>query len=219
MPVHTGTTYNLSLHRHPIFLLQHTFYSTIGIFYASLQLGYEYLPSAIMEEKYREENRIVQTWDNQNSWQPHQHLMFFVRYMPYEISIVFPFRRISQALPGGQRRKRKSCCMTGQSVKFPVPRDEEEQTLKYSGKKKKHTVKKAVIIGCYYKIKNLFVERVFPVRCLAQFQDLRQSNSGRNEFPPVRAGDPEFDLQKAFFCIVVRLFFFDRTRILTECYP
>jgi hypothetical protein len=40
-----------------------------GLFYVSLQLGYEYLPSAIMEEKYREENRIVQTWNNQNNWQ------------------------------------------------------------------------------------------------------------------------------------------------------
>jgi hypothetical protein len=40
-----------------------------GIFYAGLQLSYEYLPSAIMEEKYWEENRIVQTWNNQKSWQ------------------------------------------------------------------------------------------------------------------------------------------------------
>jgi hypothetical protein len=40
-----------------------------GIFYVSLQLGYEYLPSAIMEEKSWEKNRIVWTWNNQNNWQ------------------------------------------------------------------------------------------------------------------------------------------------------
>jgi hypothetical protein len=40
-----------------------------GLFYLNLEGLYEYLPSAIMEEKFREGNQIVQTWDNQKNWQ------------------------------------------------------------------------------------------------------------------------------------------------------
>ncbi|MDR2139751.1 MAG: TonB-dependent receptor [Tannerella sp.] len=40
-----------------------------GIFYAGVQGKYEYQPSAIMDEKFPEGNRIIQTWDNQQSWQ------------------------------------------------------------------------------------------------------------------------------------------------------
>jgi hypothetical protein len=39
-----------------------------GIFYASLQLGYIYFPSAIMEEKFLENNKIIWTWNNQKNW-------------------------------------------------------------------------------------------------------------------------------------------------------
>ena len=39
-----------------------------GIFYANLFGIYEYAPDAIMEEKQLEGNKIVQTWDNQQSW-------------------------------------------------------------------------------------------------------------------------------------------------------
>jgi hypothetical protein len=40
-----------------------------GLFYLNWDGEYEYLPSAIMDEKFREGNKIVQTWDNQKSWQ------------------------------------------------------------------------------------------------------------------------------------------------------
>ena len=40
-----------------------------GIFYTSLWGIYEYQPNAIMDEKYQEGNKIIQTWDNQKSWQ------------------------------------------------------------------------------------------------------------------------------------------------------
>jgi hypothetical protein len=40
-----------------------------GLFYLNWEGRYEYLPSAIMDEKRREGNKIVQTWDNQKSWQ------------------------------------------------------------------------------------------------------------------------------------------------------
>jgi hypothetical protein len=40
-----------------------------GIFQANLQGMYWYRPAAIMEEKFWEGNQIVQTWDNQKSWQ------------------------------------------------------------------------------------------------------------------------------------------------------
>jgi hypothetical protein len=40
-----------------------------GLFQAGLRVSYEYCPSAIMDEKYWEENRIVRTWNNQKSWQ------------------------------------------------------------------------------------------------------------------------------------------------------
>ena len=31
--------------------------------------AYEYQPDAIMDEKYLEGNKIIQTWDNQKNWQ------------------------------------------------------------------------------------------------------------------------------------------------------
>ncbi|MDR0844198.1 MAG: carboxypeptidase-like regulatory domain-containing protein [Tannerella sp.] len=40
-----------------------------GIFYAGVQGKYEYQPSAIMDEKFLEGGKIVQTWDNQQNWQ------------------------------------------------------------------------------------------------------------------------------------------------------
>jgi hypothetical protein len=40
-----------------------------GIFYSNLQLQYDYSPSAIMDEKFLEDNLIVQTWDNQRNRQ------------------------------------------------------------------------------------------------------------------------------------------------------
>jgi hypothetical protein len=40
-----------------------------SLFSANLEGRYNYRPSAIMEEKFWENNKIVQTWDNQKSWQ------------------------------------------------------------------------------------------------------------------------------------------------------
>ncbi len=40
-----------------------------GLFYGSLWGAYDYQPDAIMEEKYQEGDKIVQTWDNQKDWQ------------------------------------------------------------------------------------------------------------------------------------------------------
>ncbi|MDH6359041.1 TonB-dependent receptor [Parabacteroides sp. PF5-9] len=40
-----------------------------GIFHGNWMTGYDYQPDAIMDEKYREGNKIIQTWDNQRSWQ------------------------------------------------------------------------------------------------------------------------------------------------------
>lgn len=39
-----------------------------GIFYAYMNFTYNYKPNAIMDEKYVEGNKIIQTWDNQKSW-------------------------------------------------------------------------------------------------------------------------------------------------------
>ncbi|MDR3093603.1 MAG: carboxypeptidase-like regulatory domain-containing protein [Bacteroidales bacterium] len=40
-----------------------------GIFYGNFVGGYQYQPKAIMDEKYWEGDRIVQTWNNQKNWQ------------------------------------------------------------------------------------------------------------------------------------------------------
>lgn len=40
-----------------------------GIFYTNLWTIYEYQPKAIMDEKRIDNNKIVQTWDNQKNWQ------------------------------------------------------------------------------------------------------------------------------------------------------
>lgn len=40
-----------------------------GLFYANVTGAYEYQPDAIMDEKYLEGNKIIQTWDNQKNWQ------------------------------------------------------------------------------------------------------------------------------------------------------
>lgn len=40
-----------------------------GIFYSNLWGAYDYQPNAIMDEKYQEGDKIVQTWDNQKDWQ------------------------------------------------------------------------------------------------------------------------------------------------------
>ncbi|MDR2118628.1 MAG: carboxypeptidase regulatory-like domain-containing protein [Tannerellaceae bacterium] len=40
-----------------------------GLFHADLRGTYEYRPNAIMDEKLREGQKIVQTWNNQKSWQ------------------------------------------------------------------------------------------------------------------------------------------------------
>ena len=39
-----------------------------GIFYAYMNFSYNYEPNAIMDEKFVEGNKVVQTWDNQKSW-------------------------------------------------------------------------------------------------------------------------------------------------------
>ncbi|MDR2919559.1 MAG: hypothetical protein LBV72_09395 [Tannerella sp.] len=40
-----------------------------GLFYCNLFGAYEYHPDAIMDEKYLENGKIIQTWDNQKNWQ------------------------------------------------------------------------------------------------------------------------------------------------------
>ena len=40
-----------------------------GIFYTNLDGAYEYLPNPIMDEKFQEGNKIIQTWNNQKNWQ------------------------------------------------------------------------------------------------------------------------------------------------------
>jgi hypothetical protein len=40
-----------------------------GVFSVNMNLRYNYRPSAIMEEKYRENGLIAQTWNNQKNWQ------------------------------------------------------------------------------------------------------------------------------------------------------
>ena len=40
-----------------------------GIFDALVNGTYEYVPNAIMDEKYQEGNKIIQTWNNQKNWQ------------------------------------------------------------------------------------------------------------------------------------------------------
>lgn len=40
-----------------------------GIFYSNLWGAYDYQPNAIMDEKYQDGDKIVQTWDNQKDWQ------------------------------------------------------------------------------------------------------------------------------------------------------
>ncbi len=40
-----------------------------GPFYVNALGAYEYQPDAIMDEKYLEGNKIIQTWDNQRNWQ------------------------------------------------------------------------------------------------------------------------------------------------------
>lgn len=40
-----------------------------GIFYGNFWGTYEYHPKAIMDEKRLENNKIIQTWDNQKNWQ------------------------------------------------------------------------------------------------------------------------------------------------------
>ena len=40
-----------------------------GILYANVYGAYEYQPNAIMDEKYVDGDKIVQTWDNQKNWQ------------------------------------------------------------------------------------------------------------------------------------------------------
>jgi len=40
-----------------------------GMFYGNLWGTYEYQPKAIMDEKFLENGKIIQTWDNQKDWQ------------------------------------------------------------------------------------------------------------------------------------------------------
>lgn len=40
-----------------------------GLFYINTTGAYEYQPNAIMDEKYQEGGRIIQSWDNQKNWQ------------------------------------------------------------------------------------------------------------------------------------------------------
>jgi hypothetical protein len=65
-----------------------------GKFFGNLWSTYEYLPGAIMEEKYLESGRIIQTWNNQRNWQRAAGRLT-LRYGPF-------FRDIFQAsLSGG----------------------------------------------------------------------------------------------------------------------
>jgi hypothetical protein len=40
-----------------------------GIFFGSISGTYDYQPDAIMDEKYAENGKIIQTWNNQRSWE------------------------------------------------------------------------------------------------------------------------------------------------------
>lgn len=40
-----------------------------GIFHTYFRIDYNYKPNVIMDEKFVEGNKIIQTWDNQKSWQ------------------------------------------------------------------------------------------------------------------------------------------------------
>lgn len=40
-----------------------------GLFYTNIWGAYDYQPDAIMDEKYQEGNKIIQTWNNQKDWQ------------------------------------------------------------------------------------------------------------------------------------------------------
>jgi hypothetical protein len=60
---------NPNLKPHPVYRSELTWEWRKGIFQAMLKGTYENKPSAIMEEKYWEGNRIIQTWDNQKNWE------------------------------------------------------------------------------------------------------------------------------------------------------
>jgi len=64
-----------------------------GIFYANVWGMFEYQPKAIMDEKYLDGDKIVQTWDNQKNWQ---------RYAGRTTLRVGPFKQIlTVSLTGG----------------------------------------------------------------------------------------------------------------------
>jgi hypothetical protein len=52
-----------------------------GLFYANFQGRYTFQPSAIMEERFREGDRIVRTWNNQKDWQ-YLNTVLYLRFGP-----------------------------------------------------------------------------------------------------------------------------------------
>ena len=60
---------NPNLKPHPVYRTELTWEWQKSIFQASLRGTYENKPSAIMEEKFWEGDRIVQTWNNQKRWE------------------------------------------------------------------------------------------------------------------------------------------------------
>jgi hypothetical protein len=72
-----------------------------GLFYLSWEGQYEYLPSAIMDEKFREGNKIVQTWDNQKNWQ-HLYTGLLLRVGPVkDILTVMLFGSVDRFISNG----------------------------------------------------------------------------------------------------------------------
>ncbi|WP_418544095.1 carboxypeptidase-like regulatory domain-containing protein [Parabacteroides goldsteinii] len=60
---------NSRLESYMSYLLDLNYEYQKGIFYALVNGTYEYVPNAIMDEKYQEGNKIIQTWNNQKNWQ------------------------------------------------------------------------------------------------------------------------------------------------------
>ncbi|MDR0749682.1 MAG: transposase, partial [Tannerellaceae bacterium] len=70
--------------------------------------------------------------------------------------------QLQDVLSGRTAEEEKILLHDGTEREIPRPQDEAEQASKYSGKKKKHTVKNAVIIGCCCMV--LYVSPTFDGR-------------------------------------------------------
>lgn len=66
LQIQRGNPYLKPYMRYNLYL---TYEMKKGIFYNSTWAGYEYSPDAIMDEKYVEGNKFIQTWNNQKDWQ------------------------------------------------------------------------------------------------------------------------------------------------------